>query len=99
MKFEWDTHKNQMNKAKHKIGFALAVRVFTDPFRIDVYDADHSHEEDRWKTIGIIDRGNAGLMLVVIYTERKATELVNNTIRIISARKANEQEKKLYHNI
>ncbi len=53
MKFEWDTHKNQLNQKKHSVSFELAARVFADPHRIEAYDEDHSDDEDRWITIGI----------------------------------------------
>ncbi len=31
MKFEWDTEKNHSNRAKHKVSFEIAARVFADP--------------------------------------------------------------------
>ncbi|MCI8550272.1 MAG: BrnT family toxin [Lachnospiraceae bacterium] len=33
MKFEWDEHKNFINKEKHKISFETAAYVFGDPYR------------------------------------------------------------------
>ena len=43
----------------------MAARVFLDEFLIDVYDEEHSYDEDRIKVIGMVDN-----VLVVIYTER-----------------------------
>lgn len=47
MKFEWDEHKNAINKTKHRISFATAARVFADPDRLEHYDMYHSDDEDR----------------------------------------------------
>lgn len=43
----------------------MAARVFLDEFLIDVYDEEHSDDDDRIKVIGMVDN-----VLVVIYTER-----------------------------
>lgn len=87
--FEWDDDKNAANVKKHGIRFKLAALVFDDIDRIEIYDTEHSETEDRYKTIGIID-GEA-LTLTVIYTPR------DNSIRIISARKATSTERSLYN--
>ena len=63
------------------------MRVFEDDNRIEFYDATHSDEEDRYNTIGMVRD-----ILFVVYTERK------EYIRIISARKANPKEQRLYYN-
>ena len=46
MKFEWDENKNTINKVKHKISFETASLVFNDPNYIEMYDFEHSTEED-----------------------------------------------------
>ena len=84
--FEWDEEKNRANMVKHGIDFAVAARVFEDDNRIEFYDLKHSEEEDRYQTIGMVGR-----LLFVIYTERGAR------IRLISARRANAQERSLYY--
>lgn len=86
MLFEWDEEKNEINLKKHGIDFRDAVRVFNDLDRIKFYDAAHSLEEDRYNTIGMVDD-----ILYVVYTERK------NRTRIISARLATKQERRLYY--
>jgi len=91
MKFEWDEAKNRLNKTKHGISFELAARVFTDLRRIERYDAGHSEEEDRWLTIGMVYPA----ILVVIYTERQD----GNCFRIISAREANDHERRAYYKL
>ncbi len=90
MEFEWDENKNQKNILKHKIDFADAIHVFIDKDRIEKLDARRHYNEDRWETLGITEFG----VLVIIYTERNE----GNTVRIISARKANKRERKYYKN-
>jgi uncharacterized DUF497 family protein len=87
MKFEWDATKAIGNKTKHGVNFDLATRVFFDPCRIETHDQWEDYGEDRWATIGLVDPA----VLYVVYTVRDG-----DTIRIISARKANEKERKQY---
>ena len=82
MKFEWDEHKNFINKEKHKISFETAAYVFDDPYYIEMYDFEHSVDEDRYIAIGKV-----GDVLFVVFTERK------ETIRLISARLATNQKR------
>ena len=89
MIFDWDQGKNQLNKTKHHIDFATAARVFSDENRLELYDDIHSTNEDRYITIGSVN--GIITVLVVVYTERF------DMIRIISARKANDKERKLYY--
>ena len=49
--------------------------------RIEKYDARHSIDEDRYNVIGMVEN-----LLFVVYTERN-----DDTIRIISARKATKE--------
>lgn len=88
MNFEWDGTKAANNQIKHGISFDLAARVFFDPYRIEAHDQKEGYGEDRWATIGIVDPA----FLYVVYTVRDG-----DTIRIISARKANEKERQQYH--
>ena len=50
--FEYDEEKNRKNIEKHGISFKTAARVFFDYDRIEMYDEEHSAEEDRYNTIG-----------------------------------------------
>lgn len=62
-------------------------RFFLDKKRIEMYNREHSTDsEDRYKVIGLVDK-----VLVVIYTERK------EAIRLISARKAQQEEINEYY--
>lgn len=86
MKYEWDAQKSAINFAKHQVSFDEAVKVFDDPFFVDLYDSDHSVDEHRYLIIG---QSRLGRVLIVSYAER------GETIRIISAREltAGELEK------
>lgn len=86
MIFEWDPEKNRKNIEKHGVSFQTAALVFADDDRIDVYDTKHSIDEDRFCTIGKVKE-----VLFVVYTERK------DAVRIISARLASPQERRLYY--
>lgn len=87
MNFEWDATKAGSNKAKHGVSFSLAARVLLDPYRLEMYDGRENYDEDRWATIGYADPA----LLYVVYTIRHG-----DTIRLISARKANANEQKQY---
>ena len=89
MWFEWDDEKDRKNIAKHGIGFKTAILVFEDQNRLEMYDAAHSLDEDRYLTIGEI--GGTFMVVTVVYTERP------ETIRIISARRATKAEKEEYY--
>jgi uncharacterized DUF497 family protein len=87
MTFEWDADKAAMNLVKHGISFAEAALVFADPRRLTITDSRHTSEH-RENTIGLI----AGLLIVTVtHTDRAGVT------RIISARTASRQERKLYH--
>jgi len=86
LKFEWDEEKNNQNKIKHKISFETAAHVFDDAKYIEMYDFEHSTEEDRYIAIGMVHD-----ILFVVFTERK------ESIRLISARLATEKERSLYY--
>ena len=85
MKFEWDENKNLINLHKHGISFEEAETVFEDTFAILFDDPDHSEHEERFLIIGMsYEKG----ICIVSHCYRGADE----TIRIISARKATRTE-------
>jgi uncharacterized protein len=86
MKFEWDQQKNEGNIVKHELDFADAYRIFRLPLRISLDDRQ-DYGEDRLIGLGMLD----GRIVVVVFTE-----LDEETIRIISLRKALPYERKLY---
>ncbi|EDW3742161.1 BrnT family toxin [Salmonella enterica] len=87
MEFEWDTNKAANNLRKHGVKFSVAAQALYDPYRIEIYDGREGYGEDRWASICYVSPS----LLFVVYTVRN-----ENTIRLISARKANEQERKKY---
>ena len=91
LNFAWDDEKEKTNIIKHGIDFDTAIKIFADENRIEKYDSVHSDYEDRYITVGIVD--DMALILMVVYTMRG-----NDTItRIISARKATKNERKMYY--
>ena len=88
MKFEWDEDKSEINRRKHQVRFDEAQTVFLDPLAIDLYDEDHSEGEDRFIRIGVSGKLK---VLLVVYCLRDESH-----IRIISARKATAEERKVY---
>jgi len=90
--FEWDRNKAQTNLSKHKISFENASTVFKDRQAISIADEEHSQEEERWLTIGM---DTVTRTLVVIHTYI-SIDKDNCNIRVISARKATKNEKRIY---
>lgn len=90
--FEWDSIKDQQNRDKHKVSFALAQLAFYDKCRVILEDLEHSDEEKRYYCIGKVAEG----IMTVRFTYRK------NKIRIIGAgywrkgKKIYENENKIY---
>jgi len=89
IRFEWDEKKNRENRRKHGVSFDEAQTVFLDENAIRFFDPDHSADEDRFLMLGISFR----LRILVICHCYRADETV---IRIISARKADRREEKVY---
>jgi len=89
IKFEWDKNKAKSNLAKHSISFEEARSVFYDHHAIEFYDDEHSQWEDRFLILGMSDKLN---LLLICHCYRENDE----TIRIIWARKATNNESKYY---
>jgi hypothetical protein len=75
------------NVRKRRITFSEAASVLDDPPSTTFPDEAHSEEETRFLTIGASHRGR---VLVVAHTER------DDSIRIISARRATRREREFY---
>jgi uncharacterized protein len=86
LRFEWNKLKAKDNFVKHGVSSELAKRVFDDPFAVEFLDDREDYDEERLVLIGIVDYQ----ILVVAYVER------NDTIRIISARRATTHEQEIY---
>ncbi len=67
MKFEWDPGKDRANRRRHGISFHEVEELFTSGVDyLEIYDHEHSQDEDRYIAIGPIARGG----VLVVYTER-----------------------------
>jgi uncharacterized DUF497 family protein len=87
MNVEWDSKKATENLRKHGVDFADAVVALEDDNALTIEDTDH--DEQRFKTLGL---GSYLNILFVVHTNRD-----EDTIRIISARKADRSEVKQYY--
>ena len=87
--FDWDPAKEASNIRKHGITFEEASTVFDDIYGRFIYDDDHSDNEERFLLLG---RSLLSNMLVVCHCYRNGDAIV----RIISARKATNKERKTY---
>jgi uncharacterized DUF497 family protein len=87
MKLVWDPKKNRENIRKHRIDFRDATELFNHPMLVRL-DTRQDYGEDRWIGIGLL----RSMVAVVVYVEWEDEE----TIRIISARKATAYETKQY---
>jgi len=90
MNFVWDENKAEINLRKHGVSFQEASTVFDDYDALQIYDPDHSEEEDRFILLGM---SSALRILVVCHCYRESEE----QIRIISARKATRNETATYN--
>src|SRR2546423_1876362 len=82
---EWDTRKESLNIEKHHLDFTTASQIWNGQI-VEKIDDRRDYRETR-----IIATGEAGgTILVVVYTRRGEKR------RIISARRANSREKKLF---
>ncbi len=84
--FEWDKAKSARCFRERGFDFEFVSAVFEDPNRLDRVDARRDYGETRHQVIGIIE----GDVYFVAFTTRGVR------IRIISARKADDQEKDAY---
>jgi uncharacterized protein len=87
MEFEWDDDEALANVRKHGVPFEEAATVWNDLFNIDLFDHDHSADEERFLIIG---ESVSSKLLIVSYTERE------NRIRIIGARELTPKERREY---
>ena len=89
IQFEWNPEKASSNAQKHGVSFEEAKSVFYDEFAIQFFDEAHSSDEERFLLLGMSAQAK---LLLVCHCERDS----ENTIRIISARKATKQEARFY---
>ena len=89
MDFIWDEEKAEINIRKHEVSFEEASTVFFDEHALEIFDPDHSEDEDRFLLLGL---SSTLRLLVVCHCYRENDAL----IRIISARKATRKETQAY---
>lgn len=85
--FEWDADKNRANRAKHGISFGEVLSIFDGPILTKIDDR-RDYGEIRQITTGVL---SSDIVLVVAHTDR------GGKIRLISARKANRQERQAFY--
>ena len=89
LNFEWDRRKEAANRKKHGVSFDEARTAFFDENARLLADPDHSDDEDRFILLGLSSRLR---LLVVCHCYQEESE----TIRVISARKADRSERRQY---
>jgi uncharacterized DUF497 family protein len=84
--FTWDEPKRQANLAKHGLDFADAAKVFAGPMVL-FEDGRFDYGEHRMVGVGLLEY----LVVLIVHVES------DDTIRIISMRKADGNETDLYY--
>ena len=90
IRFEWDPVKARANKRKHGVSFEIARHVVDDPDAFANHDRIEGGER-RWQTLGMVD----GVLLLLVAHTVELEDAVE-TIRIISARRADARERQRY---
>ncbi len=86
MRFTWDEAKRQANLTKHGLDFADAEQVFAGPMAV-FEDTREAYGEQRLIGIGML----SAVVVLIVHVES------DDTIRIISMRKATSDETDLYY--
>ena len=80
--------KDKANQERHGVSFDEAAELFTSGVDyLEIYDEEHSQDEDRFIAIGPVRRR----VILVVYTERH-----EDVIRIISARESTKAEARIF---
>ena len=85
MKFEWDEAERFANIRKHGIDFVDVPAIF-ERDTVTVIDDRFEYDDTRYLTLGLLK----SRVILVVHTES------DDTIQIISARKATRYEEKTY---
>lgn len=86
MDFEWDENKRTENIGKHELDFTDAWQIFDAPMLVDV-DNRKDYGETRFIGFGFL----RNLIVAIVFTEPS-----EETIRIISLRKALKYEREQF---
>jgi uncharacterized DUF497 family protein len=84
MRFKWNDEKRKSNLSKHGLDFAQAHKVF-DGVTFTFEDNRFDYGEQRFISIGLLND-----VVIIVHTE------TIEEMRIISMRRANKNEQKLY---
>ena len=87
LRFTWDPRKAAANERRHGVSFHEATTVFDDSLSVTIHDPDHSLDEERHLLVGM---SKDQRLLVVAHAEQ------GDTVRLISARRANRRERQAY---
>jgi len=87
MRYVWDPAKDLLNQSKHGLSLADGILALEDPDRESLIDDRFDYGEERIVTLGM---GMKQVLYVV------STELDEDSIRIISVRKADDDEIERY---
>src|SRR3984893_17290300 len=87
-----DARKAARNLEKHGVSFEEAATVFADPDALEWEDPEHSHDENRFKRLGISAEGR---IVILVYSYRRMKD-GKETLRIITARRASSKEREAY---
>ncbi len=85
--FEWDDNKALRNIQKHGVRFEEACEVFLDPF-VKTLDSEVIDLEERDTIVGMTENWH---VLSVVLTVKE-----NDIFRLISARRATSNQRKIY---
>ncbi|MEK7450924.1 MAG: BrnT family toxin [Patescibacteria group bacterium] len=85
--FEWDKGNIEKSHKKHGVLPNEAEELFLDKDILILEDAEHSKQEKRFEAVGKVIEGR---ILFLAFTIRR------DKIRIISARAANQKERRKY---
>lgn len=85
MNFTWDPRKAASNQKKHGVTFEEAATVFADPLALAIQDQVH---DERTLMLGLSEWMR---VLLVVHVE-----LGDDTVRLVSARRATSHERRRY---
>lgn len=85
MAFTWDSRKSRTNRRKHGVSFIEAVSAFDDPYAVYL---EEEADPDRAILIGMSEEAR---VLFIVHVD-----VSEDDVRIISARKANARERRIY---
>jgi hypothetical protein len=87
MEFKWSQNKARINLRDHGVSFEEAQEACDDLYGVEEYDYLHSINEHRFNLIAMSSRG----LLFIVFSQPD-----EQTIRIISARMAEDFERQTY---